>query len=90
MQEFRIQTRPFAPSFGRTPGWQISIVTRPQNECFHYKLCSNFSGGSEVRRQGLGSVTSMGLAKARASWPERMGVCSAGPGPHDKTSLLRL
>src|SRR5581483_6338959 len=28
MQEFRIQTSSFAPEFGRTPGGQISIVTR--------------------------------------------------------------
>ena len=28
MQEFRIQTSTFAPEFGRTPGAQISIVTR--------------------------------------------------------------
>lgn len=28
MQEFRIQTSTFAPEFGRTPGAQISIITR--------------------------------------------------------------
>jgi hypothetical protein len=28
MQEFRIQTSTFAPEFGRTPGGQISVVTR--------------------------------------------------------------
>jgi len=28
LQEFRIQTSTFAPEFGRTPGGQISIVTR--------------------------------------------------------------
>src|SRR5678816_4958145 len=28
MQEFRIQTSSFAPEFGRTPGGQVSIVTR--------------------------------------------------------------
>ena len=28
MQEFRIQTSTYAPEFGRTPGGQISIVTR--------------------------------------------------------------
>lgn len=28
MQEFRIQTSSYAPEFGRTPGAQISIVTR--------------------------------------------------------------
>ena len=28
LQEFRIQTSTYAPEFGRTPGGQISIVTR--------------------------------------------------------------
>ena len=28
MQEFRVQTSSFAPEFGRTPGGQISVVTR--------------------------------------------------------------
>ena len=41
MQEFRIQTSSFAPEFGRTPGGQISIVTRsgtnqPHGTLFDY------------------------------------------------------
>jgi hypothetical protein len=35
MQEFRIQTSTFAPEFGRTPGAQISIVTRSGTNQFH-------------------------------------------------------
>jgi len=35
MQEFRIQTSTFAPEFGRTPGGQISIVTRSGSNGFH-------------------------------------------------------
>jgi hypothetical protein len=35
MQEFRIQTSTFAPEFGRTPGAQISIVTRSGSNRFH-------------------------------------------------------
>jgi Carboxypeptidase regulatory-like domain/TonB dependent receptor len=35
MQEFRIQTSSFAPEFGRTPGGQISIVTRSGTNGFH-------------------------------------------------------
>src|SRR3984885_3340661 len=35
MQEFRIQTSSFAPEFGRTPGGQISIVTRSGANAFH-------------------------------------------------------
>lgn len=35
MQEFKIQTSTFAPEFGRTPGAQISIVTRSGTNQFH-------------------------------------------------------
>jgi hypothetical protein len=35
MQEFRIQTSTYAPEFGRTPGAQISIVTRSGTNQFH-------------------------------------------------------
>lgn len=35
LQEFRIQTSTFAPEFGRTPGGQISIVTRSGTNQFH-------------------------------------------------------
>jgi outer membrane receptor protein involved in Fe transport len=35
MQEFRIQTSNFAPEYGRTPGAQISIVTKSGGNKFH-------------------------------------------------------
>jgi hypothetical protein len=35
MQEFRIQTSSFAPEFGRTPGGEVSIVTRSGTNSFH-------------------------------------------------------
>lgn len=35
LQEFRIQTSTYAPEFGRTPGGQISIVTRAGTNQFH-------------------------------------------------------
>lgn len=35
MQEFRIQTSTFAPEFGRTPGGQVSIVTRAGTNQWH-------------------------------------------------------
>ena len=38
MQEFRIQTSTYAPEFGRTPGGQISIVTRSGTNDFHGTL----------------------------------------------------
>jgi Carboxypeptidase regulatory-like domain/TonB dependent receptor len=42
MQEFRIQTSSFAPEFGRTPGGQISIVTRSGTNHFHGTLFEYF------------------------------------------------
>jgi hypothetical protein len=35
LEEFRIQTSTYAPEFGRTPGAQISIVTRSGTNQFH-------------------------------------------------------
>jgi hypothetical protein len=35
MQEFRIQTSTYAPEFGRSPGTQISIVTKSGTNQFH-------------------------------------------------------
>ncbi|MGB8768202.1 MAG: TonB-dependent receptor [Candidatus Korobacteraceae bacterium] len=35
MQEFRIQTSTFAPEYGRTPGGQVSVVTKSGTNAFH-------------------------------------------------------
>ena len=35
LQEFRIQTSTFAPEFGRTPGAQVSVVTKSGTNVFH-------------------------------------------------------
>ena len=35
LQEFRIETSTFAPEYGRTPGGQISVVTRAGTNTFH-------------------------------------------------------
>src|SRR5260370_32171444 len=42
MQEFRVQTSSFAPEFGRTPGGQISVVTRSGANDFHGMLFEYF------------------------------------------------
>lgn len=42
VQEFRIQTSTFAPEFGRTPGGQISIVTRSGTNQFHGTMFDYF------------------------------------------------
>ena len=38
LQEFRIQTSTFAPEFGRTPGAQVSVVTRSGTNALHGTL----------------------------------------------------
>jgi hypothetical protein len=42
MQEFRFQASSFAPEFGRTPGGQISILTRSGTNAFHGTLFEYF------------------------------------------------
>src|SRR5262249_15452036 len=42
MQEFRVQTSSFAPEFGRTPGGQVSILTRSGTNAFHATLFEYF------------------------------------------------
>jgi hypothetical protein len=42
LQEFRVQTSSFALEFGRTPGGQISIVTRSGTNAFHGTLFDYF------------------------------------------------
>ena len=59
LQEFRIQTSTYAPEFGRTPGAQISIVTRSGTNQFHGSLFEYFRNDALdaadyfVKRQGL-------------------------------------
>src|SRR5215510_6436664 len=45
MQEFRVQTSSFAPEFGRTPGGQLSVVTRSGGNSFHGTLFEYFRNG---------------------------------------------
>jgi outer membrane receptor protein involved in Fe transport len=42
LQEFRVQTSTYAPEYGRTPGGQISIVTRSGANQFHGSLFDYF------------------------------------------------
>jgi hypothetical protein len=60
MQEFQVQTSTFAPEFGRTPGAQISVVTRSGTNDFHGSA-SNFFRNDKLdandwfaKRDGLG------------------------------------
>jgi carboxypeptidase family protein/TonB-dependent receptor-like protein len=46
LEEFRVQTSSFAPEFGRTPGGQVSIVTRSGSNAFHGTLFEYFRNGA--------------------------------------------
>jgi hypothetical protein len=46
LQEFRIQTSTYAPEFGRTPGGQISIVTRSGTNQWHGTVFDYLRNGS--------------------------------------------
>lgn len=59
LQEFRIETSTYAPEFGRSPGGQISIVTRSGTNQFHGSVFEFFrddaldSADYFVKRRGL-------------------------------------
>jgi hypothetical protein len=42
LEEFRVQTSSYAPEYGRTPGGQVSIVTRSGTNAFHGTLFDYF------------------------------------------------
>jgi hypothetical protein len=82
MQEFRIQTSSFAPEFGRTPGGQVSIVTRSGSNAFHGTLFDYFRNGVLDARDWF--VNFNNLAKP-AEQQNDLGGIFGGPVLKDKT-----
>jgi hypothetical protein len=82
MQEFRIQTSTFAPEFGRTPGGQVSIVTRSGTNSFHGSLFEYFRNDALDARDWF--VNFNGLAKPQERQNDFGGVVG-GPVIKDKT-----
>ena len=82
MQEFRIQTSSFAPEFGRTPGGQVSIVTRSGTNGFHGTLFEYFRNSVLDARDWF--VNSNNLAKPEERQNDFGGVFG-GPILKDKT-----
>jgi outer membrane receptor protein involved in Fe transport len=82
MQEFRIQTSSFAPEFGRTPGGQISIVTRSGTNAFHGTLFEYFRNSTLDARDWF--VNFDGLAKPAERQNDFGGVLG-GPVRKNKT-----
>jgi hypothetical protein len=82
MQEFRIQTSSFAPEFGRTPGGQVSILTRSGTNDFHGTLFEYFRNSTLDARDWF--VNFNGLAKPAERQNDFGGVLG-GPVRKDKT-----
>ena len=82
MQEFRIQTSSFAPEFGRTPGGQVSILTRSGSNAFHGALFDYFRNGVLDARDWFVNFNS--LAKPEEQQNDFGGVFG-GPVFKDKT-----
>jgi hypothetical protein len=82
MEEFRIQTSSFAPEFGRTPGGQISIVTRSGTNAFHGELFEYFRNSVLDARGWF--ATFNGLPKPEERLNDFGGVLG-GPFRRDRT-----
>jgi hypothetical protein len=82
LQEFRIQTSSFAPEFGRTPGGQISIVTRSGTNAFHGSLFEYFRNDVLDARDWF---TNFNHLKKPAERQNDFGGVFGGPVFKDKT-----
>ncbi len=82
MQEFRIQTSTYAPEFGRTPGGQISIVTRSGANRFHGTLFDYFR--NDILDANDWFADSVGLPKPKERQHDFGGTFS-GPLLKDRT-----
>ena len=88
MQEFRVQTSSFAPEFGRTPGGQISIVTRSGTNAFHGTLFEYFRNDVlDANDWFNGYTNNPPLPKAEERQNDFGGVFG-GPIIKDKTFFL--
>jgi Carboxypeptidase regulatory-like domain/TonB dependent receptor len=65
MQEFRIQTSTYAPEFGRTPGAQVSILTRSGTNQFHGTVFEYFRNDVLDANDWFNSAVIPPLAKAK-------------------------
>jgi len=82
MQEFRIQTSSFAPEFGRTPGGQISIVTRSGTNSFHGALFDYFRNSVLDANDWFGNFNHLPKPEERQN---DFGGVVGGPVFKDKT-----
>src|SRR5579864_3348426 len=65
MQEFRVQTSTYAPEYGRTPGAQISIVTRSGTNQLHGSLFDFFRNDALDARDWFANQQSLPKPRLR-------------------------
>src|SRR4029077_4237761 len=65
MQEFRVQTSTYAPEYGRTPGAQISIVTRSGTNQLHGSLFDFFRNDALDSRDWFANQQSLPKPRLR-------------------------
>src|SRR5260370_35155358 len=85
MQEFRVQPSSFAPEFGRTPGGQISIVTRSGTNDFHGMLFEYFRNSILDANDWFADFNHLAKPAERQN---DFGGVFGGPLFKDKTFLL--
>jgi hypothetical protein len=84
LQEFRVQTSSFAPEFGRTPGGQISIVTRSGTNQFHGTLFEYFRNDILDAKDWFANLNNLAKPAERQN---DFGGVFGGPILKDKTSF---
>src|SRR6266849_1789334 len=84
LQEFRIQTSTYAPEFGRTPGGQISIVTRSGTNQLHGTAFNYFRNDALDANNWFNTSVTPSLPKAKERQNDFGGTLS-GPVVRDRT-----
>ena len=82
MQEFRVQTSSYAPEYGRTPGAQISIVTRSGTNQLHGSLFDFFRNDALDARDWFANQQSLPTPRLHQN---DFGGVFGGPVRRDKT-----
>ena len=82
MQEFRVQSSTYAPEYGRTPGAQISVVTKSGTNEFHGTLSDYICG----TRPSMPGIILIGLHSPRPQLRQNdFGVTVGGPIIRNRT-----
>jgi hypothetical protein len=82
MQEFRIQTSSFAPEYGRSPGAQISVVTRSGTNQFHGTAFDYFRNDALDASDWFANANGLGKSEERQN---DFGGVVGGPIVKDRT-----